>query len=50
MPLPTKDALEKKIKDIDKAKTYEFSDEQIDQVKSIDPIISVLVCVICTDC
>jgi len=32
MPLPTKDALQKKIKDIDKAKTYEFSDEQIDQV------------------
>jgi len=32
MSLPTKDALEKKMKDIDKAKMHKFSYEQIDQV------------------
>ena len=32
LPLPTTDAIEKKTKELDKAKTYEFSDKQIDQV------------------
>jgi len=41
MPLPTKESLEKKIKDIDKAKTYEFSDEQIDQVIGCGHFISI---------
>ena len=32
LPLPTTDAIEKKWKELDKAKTYEFTDKQIDQV------------------
>ena len=32
LPLPTTDAVEKKTKELEKAKSYEFSDKQIDQV------------------
>ena len=32
LPLPTTDAVEKKTKELEKAKTYEFTDKQIDQV------------------
>jgi len=32
LPLPTTDAIEKKMKELEKAKTYEFTDKQIDQV------------------
>lgn len=34
LPLPTTDAVEKKAKELDKAKTFEFTDKQIDQVTS----------------
>lgn len=34
LPLPTTDAVEKKTKELDKAKSFEFTDKQIDQVMS----------------
>lgn len=32
LPLPTTDDIEKKMKELEKAKSYEFTDKQIDQV------------------
>ena len=35
LPLPTTDAVEKKTKELEKAKTFEFTDKQIDQVMRV---------------
>ena len=35
LPLPTTDAMEKKTKELEKAKTFEFTDKQIDQVMRV---------------
>lgn len=40
IPLPTTDDVEKKMKELDKAKSYEFTDKQIDQVKQVLIMVS----------